>query len=410
MISTRSPITDILQQQFAQHPELKARCLQSGAKLQRGDLRARIFDDFPCLLSVNDISALMTRLVKFLKESRSIRNTNNGIQIASLNDVLIVRQLQKDIARVGCLDLLDDKGEIKREIRELLGWNQPVSADETRDVLHAYVASINQEIIQQASVLKDINSTSLMGLCDCINKNYGGWTNQIVGEFHNPQTRVDWRKNRAKIFNNAEKPHIFNDSYCLLSKEDMNVLYGRFAEILKEYTEIKQVEDSYEGFKLINIFDKQIVKKLIKDVASISCDELLDKNDQVRKEIVKLLEWQEHLNQENVCEIIFDHVWAICQAMMSHAVKVNSTNRAAYDVLCTEINQNYMAWTVEVLTSQGIIRDAKRLEKIGIGIGVGLGVGALALASLAGIIMFKDYPSLTNGAPLDGKQKPKPPI
>ena len=404
MSLNRSLITDILLEAF-NDPEIKQRCLQAKKKLLRGDTRVRIFDDFPCLLPQNDIAALTTRLLKFLSESRSIRKTSSGIQVASLSDVLIIRQLQKDIARIGCVDLLDEKGEIKKEIMKLLEWEGHLNREQTGEVLRAYVGSVNQVMMEHSSAMLEKNSTTLMGLCDCINKNYGKWTDQVFNEFFNPDMRFYSQKNRLMILTGPAKPRVFDEATCLLSNDDLAILFDRFRKILCEIADIKQVGETYDGFEFVNAYDKQIVKRLGKDIAAISCAELLDENGQIRKEIVKLLEWEEHLNQENICEIIFDHVYAINQTIMTNFGTVNDNNRAAHDELCAEINLNYIAWTIEILKANGIIQDTRRLERIGIGIGVGIGMGALALASLAGILLFKDYPSLSSASTLDKEPK-----
>jgi hypothetical protein len=121
---------------------------------------------------------------------------------------------------------------------------------------------------------------------------------------------------------------------------------------------------------------------------------------------MKLLEWEERLNQENVCEIIFDHVYAINQAIMNNFGEINDQNRSAFTKLSEEINSNYMSWSIEILKAHGIIRDTRKLEKLGIYIGVGIGMGALALASLAGVLLFKEYPSLNGSTTLERDRKP----
>lgn len=401
MSQNRSRLVDILTAEFTD-PDKKEKCLKAKSKLMRADQRFRIFDEFPCLLPPEELKLLNNRCRKILRQIKSIRTTSTGLQLASVKDMLYIRQLQKDIARTGCSDLLDEHGDIRQDVRKVLGWDVALSQEQITDLLRAYVAAINQAMLENIGRQFERSSNSLSGFCDSINRNYSKWTEQVFREFTNPAVRKEWRDNRAQILAGGVKPRVFDELACLLTLEDSRILGRRFRAILDESVSIRRVLDPNEDFELIN--DSGVLKKLEKDIAAISCGELLDEHGGIKLHIQQMLEWDEALDKENMCEVVMDHVYAINQLILREFTGLSPEQEAALRDIREEIMKNYPQWTAEVLKECGFIEEDNSLLKIGIGVGAGV----LALASLAGVMLFHNYPALDDKSAVDKSRQHTP--
>lgn len=118
---------------------------------------SRIFDKFPCLLPEETIQDISKKCLNVLSDMKvdSITFDPNGIHVHNKNDQYNIAFFIKEIVSIAITELLDNQGHIKKELIELLGWqdiqdqlNQP---ELIISILCGYIGAINQEIVTHFS-------------------------------------------------------------------------------------------------------------------------------------------------------------------------------------------------------------------------------------------------------------------
>ena len=159
MSTARKTLIEILEEEFKTHPDNMKVCIAySQEKIRSGDAN-RVFDKFPCLVEPNEFAAL----VESYKEILASPCKNK------------IRNFEKQIAKTGCLELLERDGKIKDSILELLHWKETTPAIDNYHVISAYVGAMNACLASNNEQLFFQNKAAFSAMMNYVNPNYGHW-------------------------------------------------------------------------------------------------------------------------------------------------------------------------------------------------------------------------------------------
>jgi hypothetical protein len=177
-----SGIVKILKNAFAKDPDLKKICISSSAgALKEAHQLARIFDNFPCLLEKQYIESLSERFLRTLKKLPA--NTSTESLLPSVVQAEM-ETLEKEIAGMGCAELLGADGFVDADLAELLEWKrEQISQLDICTMLCAYVGAINAKMMftKQEELIEKFPNTGPI-LFNFANKNYARWTLSTLKE------------------------------------------------------------------------------------------------------------------------------------------------------------------------------------------------------------------------------------
>lgn len=177
---TRSSFVSHLQTKINDR-EIHAIISTSNSKLADLGSTFRIFDEFPCLISDDNLISIINRFKAMIANLHSFSETKYGFQ-PNDQDAKKIMELEKEIIQLACFELLDHH-EIRNDIIEFLKWDKKnITQEKIGAIICAYVGAINQEIFNSLSNAAH-HHIMLGQLCDYINKNYGKkWTAEVLKE------------------------------------------------------------------------------------------------------------------------------------------------------------------------------------------------------------------------------------
>jgi hypothetical protein len=182
MSTSRTSLYTILQREF-KNPDIKKRACESSKNILKNhpELTTRIFDNFPCLISQNQLNALTTELqeILLLISESGVAILNNKMELLNELDKKKIIKWEKKIASIAIAELLTEKGHIQKEILELLEWQNCTkelnSSELISSIICAYVGAVNQVIIQKLSKEFELNGNVFLGICSFVNKHCHEW-------------------------------------------------------------------------------------------------------------------------------------------------------------------------------------------------------------------------------------------
>lgn len=147
-------------------------------------------------------------------------------------------------------------------------------------------------------------------------------------------------------------PRVFNDFDVL----DAKTVKETCADIEKSLETFKSTPDA------IDKNDENNIKKLLKNLAKIACDDLLDKQGNVNHKIVELLEWKDDNNA------LLNHQDSIICSFLNAAYAQIETSSAnfnpeKYPNFSQFINRYLSVCVIEVLRERGLNHLAKKVEE-----------------------------------------------
>lgn len=189
--------------------------------IERPGSASRIFDKFPCLLPDETITYFSKKCIDILSnmEVHSITYDPNGIHIHNEKDQENIALFIKEIASLAIKELLDNQGHIKRELIQLLGWenlkDQLHQFELIISILCGYVGAINQEIVVRFPEEILTLNPAYTGFTGYLNKKA---LNKDCYETNVRQWVVDTLHKEDSIFNRATQKNIENipDMHTLL--------------------------------------------------------------------------------------------------------------------------------------------------------------------------------------------------
>ena len=146
---------------------------ESKNNLQQEGTRARIFDEFPCLLPKENIETLGLELREITNNIIWLKQLNYRYYLANPLDEEKIRVWHTKVILMGCTELLNEYGDIKPEIVNILEWNVYLTRQAICDILTAYVSAINQEIFKDYC---NQEPHVLSAILHFITENYDVWT------------------------------------------------------------------------------------------------------------------------------------------------------------------------------------------------------------------------------------------
>lgn len=174
-------LIDILENATEKQREIIAR---SKLDLTKNGSRARVFDNFPTLLPDTEIKAFSNQLLKLIARS-SVVVTDTSYELKNA-DKENISALLLQIAKIGCKALLNQSGTVNSDIMDYLGWDTPLNAAESEDILLAYTCAISQAIVvtpefmQKRDILPQQN---LIAVILFLNIEYANAASKAIAEF-----------------------------------------------------------------------------------------------------------------------------------------------------------------------------------------------------------------------------------
>ncbi len=174
----KSETLEILQASFKAEPGLKQKCIDSSKSKINRNLGGRVFDEFPILIGRQHFLSLVNKF-DLLLQNPSKRS---------------VREFEKQIIQLACDELLDEKGGLKSQIVDLLGWQDVIAKIDNYKVVSAFVGSVTSYVARDSNKLTETDNHKFSSAVSYINKNYSNWTLEILDERgikYNPAYNTD---------------------------------------------------------------------------------------------------------------------------------------------------------------------------------------------------------------------------
>lgn len=170
MSLSRNSLKSILEAAFSDQ-KLKDSCILTSRDAILSGLTTRAFDQFPTLLpaqTINDFVAKFTNILININ-SEELQKTDHGFLLVENKDKRPLIKLQKKIIDIGCRNLINSNGTIKKEICKLLQWEQLAPKIDSIELVSAYLSTINSSIMDQASSLIQEYQQSYAAICQYLN-------------------------------------------------------------------------------------------------------------------------------------------------------------------------------------------------------------------------------------------------
>lgn len=224
--------------------------------------------------------------------------------------------------------------------------------------------------------------------------------------------KKQYREKSKASLAKSDATRVFDTFQCLLAKNDLEKLTHQFREILLSTHRVRQTK---RGPILTEITQKEAIKRWLKTIAGMGCQELFDARNNLKPELIQLLGWEKFVDKIDNCELVCAFVNEINLTVFEGLSDIIRTHQDQYNALCQTINQAYRQWTAEVLDVFGIpyhhdrglklalqdpssdsesdVEDDNHLNK---GLATGLGIAAGVLvggAAIAGFLLFGKIPT-----------------
>ncbi|VVC77198.1 hypothetical protein AQUSIP_25250 [Aquicella siphonis] len=179
MSSPRLTFIDILTEDFT-NPEVMTLCRQSSQAKIRSRIVSRVFDEFPSLVTPEELDTLSDQFQQIFSEIRTVRLSDNGIHLDSQDDKTRLRLWESAIADKARRELLDDQGKIKKEIVVLLDWEKYLDQIDNCSLICAFVGAVNHFAILRFADQIEKQKEKFTAACDYVNSNYRGWIQDVM--------------------------------------------------------------------------------------------------------------------------------------------------------------------------------------------------------------------------------------
>lgn len=178
MAESRYSLAQILEQEF-NNPQTQLKCQESTHSFLKNNLGNRVFDEFPCLQTQNEFKEYCDEFKTFLSQ---INVSEDESPPYALNETLQenLKTFVKKILNLACIELLDEKGNIKCEIIKLFQWENFSEKLKSSEVVSAYLGATQMQIIRVYSDDIIANPIAFQGLANFINKNYRRWLRETL--------------------------------------------------------------------------------------------------------------------------------------------------------------------------------------------------------------------------------------
>lgn len=192
-----SQLIDIFEKSTEEHRAIIAR---SSLDLTKNGSRARVFDNFPTLLPDEEIKVFSEKLLALITRS-SVVVTDTSYELKSA-DKEKISALLTQIAKIGCEALLNQSGSVNSYIMQSLGWDAPLSAAESEDILLAYTCAISQAIVVTPEFLEQrdiLPQQNLIAVILFVNTEYGIAASKAIAEFTKEINAIKKTESKKRI-------------------------------------------------------------------------------------------------------------------------------------------------------------------------------------------------------------------
>ncbi|MDX1901217.1 MAG: hypothetical protein SFW66_04315 [Gammaproteobacteria bacterium] len=118
-------------------------------------------------------------------------------------------------------------------------------------------------------------------------------------------------------------------------------------------------DDEHEPY--LQKSDVEYIKIWLKKIIDLGCNELLDSNGLIKKELIEILAWDDLINEKNSAAILCAYVSNILQDVISALYKSTSDDKMKAVMIC--ITQHYSSCATEALKARGFITGADYLSQ-----------------------------------------------
>lgn len=177
----------------------------------------------------------------------------------------------------------------------------------------------------------------------------------------------------------GQRKRIFDTFPCLLPSNSIHQLRDHFRRVLAGIP-AEYVVMTDDGPELQDARSRRRIMSFEKEIINITCTELLDGNDNIKPEILDVLQWDKVLKDEEVFDVICAFVGAINQEVIYQEEGVSPHMLAA---VCAYITCHYGDWIKEVLDRPKLAEPSFPISDPAL-----VGLGLLALGIGAGVAFY----------------------
>lgn len=203
MATSRTPFLHLVHTAF-QDKLTKDFCISESIRNIKGRTPSRIFDSLPCVVDEATFQATCENFQMIIRHISV--DAKKEYQITREEDKNAIKQYIQTIAIVAREDLLDEEGNIKKEIITLFDWERHAKHLRKYDIVCGYISALNSRVSSQLSSFIDEHSDEYLGCMNFVNKNNRPWVMEILQESQFWQVIDNIKSDSAELFRASKKP------------------------------------------------------------------------------------------------------------------------------------------------------------------------------------------------------------
>lgn len=187
------------------------------------------------------------------------------------------------------------------------------------------------------------------------------------------------RDAKLKLADKGQRFRVFDDFPCLLPDHVIVRIIESFKQIVQRMP-LHAVMKTDDGYQLDSDYSKRQIMNWEKVIIRKAREELLDENDTMKEEVLRLLQWEKPLGKNKIFAVICAYVAAINQEVLTQYGKevTNRLNAGHSDgqanrlsAVLDFISKHYGQWVGDVIQKPSLMRVANTYippESFGLGI------------------------------------------
>lgn len=212
----------------------------------------------------------------------------------------------------------------------------------------------------------------------------------LKSEFQNPAVAQKYRESSLQKLNDQDR--IFDTFKTLISEDNLNAIINELTILLHSITHVffEEKNEAKRPVEQLSDADKNIILGFEKKIIDKARQELLDENNQIKKELIALLGWEAYLDKLDRCAIVSAFVSAIHQQMTPKLDKelLQTKNYGRLLAYWNYVNHHYGKWIkneIEPSLFTRIVNLPANYPSITTTIGIGL-------LTVSGLLLFSNTP------------------
>lgn len=176
MSDTRSDFTRILEEKF-QDAKLKKLCQDTSKNCLENKDVSRAFDHLPDFLPE---AVLVDDCRKFENMLLQIKSVDKDYQLVEKKNKTQITAYIKSLTELACKELLDKKGQVKKDIITLLDWEKYKEVIPAQNIVCAFIAGVNMSIAKRLADFIDKHEVAYQAYATYVNRNCLRWAKETL--------------------------------------------------------------------------------------------------------------------------------------------------------------------------------------------------------------------------------------